>query len=61
MNEDFDSEDTLCYVFDGDDVLLIEKKRGLGTDLYESFYNGPGGSVESYETPEEGAARELRE
>ncbi|ELY89098.1 NUDIX hydrolase [Natrialba hulunbeirensis JCM 10989] len=39
------------------DVLLIEKRRGLG----EGWYNGPGGKLEPGETPRECAARETRE
>ena len=42
---------------DEDDVLLIEKRRGLG----EGWYNGPGGKCEAGETPRECAARETRE
>ena len=40
-----------------DEVLLIEKRRGLG----EGWYNGPGGKLEAGETPRECAARETRE
>ncbi|MFC7212802.1 8-oxo-dGTP diphosphatase [Saliphagus sp. GCM10025334] len=50
-------EATLCFVLDGDDVLLIEKQRGLG----EGWYNGPGGKLEGGETPRECAVREVRE
>ncbi|RZH68372.1 8-oxo-dGTP diphosphatase [Natrinema altunense] len=55
-------ETTLCFPLrdggdDGDDVLLIEKRRGLG----EGWYNGPGGKLESGETPRECAVRETRE
>ncbi len=32
---------TLCFVQDGDRLLLIEKKRGAG----EGLWNGPGGKV----------------
>ncbi|OIB58754.1 8-oxo-dGTP diphosphatase [Natrialba sp. SSL1] len=39
------------------DVLLIEKRRGLG----EGWYNGPGGKLEHGETPRECAVRETRE
>ncbi|MFC4451393.1 8-oxo-dGTP diphosphatase [Halorussus aquaticus] len=48
---------TLCYVFDGNDVLFIEKKRGHG----EGRYVGPGGKVENGESIAEGAIRETRE
>ncbi|NGM69831.1 8-oxo-dGTP diphosphatase [Natronolimnobius sp. AArcel1] len=40
-----------------DEVLLIEKRRGLG----EGWYNGPGGKLEAGETPRECAVRETRE
>ncbi|MFP4590942.1 MAG: 8-oxo-dGTP diphosphatase [Halobacteriales archaeon] len=50
-------EATLCYVVDGDRVLLIEKQRGLGAGLY----NGPGGKIEPGETPREAIEREVRE
>ena len=39
------------------DVLLIEKRRGLG----EGWYNGPGGKCEPGETPRACAIRETRE
>lgn len=48
---------TLCYPVDGDRVLLIHKKTGLGSGMY----NGPGGKVEPGETPREAAVREVRE
>lgn len=48
---------TLCYPVDGDRVLLIYKKTGLGSGLY----NAPGGIVEPGETPREAAVREVRE
>ncbi|WP_137289114.1 8-oxo-dGTP diphosphatase [Natronorubrum halophilum] len=58
-------EATLCFPqrsrrSDGDrtdEVLLIEKRRGLG----EGWYNGPGGKLEAGETPRECAVRETRE
>ncbi|QSX00009.1 8-oxo-dGTP diphosphatase [Haloterrigena alkaliphila] len=56
-------EATLCFPLrnrsdDGtDEVLLIEKRRGLG----EGWYNGPGGKRETGETFRECAARETRE
>lgn len=40
-----------------DELLLIEKRRGLGAGLY----NGPGGKVEPGETPMAAAVRETRE
>ena len=48
---------TLCFPVVGSEVLLIYKKRGIGAGLY----NGPGGKVESGETPKECAVRETRE
>ena len=48
---------TLCYLFDGDDVLLIRKKRGHG----EGRYVGPGGKIEAGETPVQAARREVHE
>ena len=47
----------LCFVCDGDKVLLIEKKRGLG----RGKVNGPGGRIEQGETALEAAIRETRE
>eukprot|EP00958_Prasinococcus_capsulatus_P028984 scaffold7242_cov400-Prasinococcus_capsulatus_cf.AAC.6 len=48
---------TLVMLFQGDDVLLGEKKRGFGA----GYYNGFGGKVEAGETVEEGAYREFKE
>lgn len=48
---------TLTYLFDGDNVLLIEKKRGMGT----GYFNAPGGHIELEETKYEAAVREARE
>ena len=48
---------TLVFVFRDDEVLLINKKRGLG----KGKVNGPGGKVDPGETPEESAIRECRE
>jgi 8-oxo-dGTP diphosphatase len=47
----------LCFVRDGENVLLIHKRRGLG----KGKVNGPGGRVEPGETPENAAIRETRE
>ena len=51
------SVETLLYVMKGGEVLLIRKKRGLGT----GYYNGVGGKVKPGETPEQAAAREMAE
>ena len=51
------SVETLLYIVKGDEVLLIEKKRGLG----KGFYNGVGGKVEDGETPIKTAVRECIE
>jgi 8-oxo-dGTP diphosphatase len=48
---------TLTYLIDGEEVLLIEKKRGHGA----GNFNGPGGKLEEDETPREAAKREFRE
>jgi 8-oxo-dGTP diphosphatase len=48
---------TLCHLVDGDETLLIHKKRGVGSDQWV----GPGGKVESDETVRECVVRELRE
>ncbi len=48
---------TLLFVFDGDRVLLILKKRGLGAGKV----NGPGGKIEPGETPSQCAVRETFE
>lgn len=47
----------ITYLFDGDNVLLIDKKRGLGTGLV----NAPGGHIEAAETADEAAKREFKE
>ena len=47
----------LCYVMDGDQVLLIEKKKGFA----EGKINGPGGKMEKGETPENSVVREVEE
>jgi len=48
---------TLCFVRDGNKLLLGLKKRSLGA----GNYNGFGGKVEPNETVEQAAIRELRE
>lgn len=47
----------LCFVFAGDRVLLIRKKRGLGAGKI----NGPGGRIDPGETPVAAAIRETEE
>jgi len=48
---------TLVFVFRGDEVLLINKKTGLG----KGKVNAPGGKIDPGETPEAAAVRECRE
>jgi len=48
---------TLVFVIRDDEVLLINKKTGLG----KGKVNGPGGKVDPGETPEACAVRECRE
>ena len=50
-------EGTLCFVIQGGQILLIEKKRGLGAGKV----NGPGGRLEKEETAEQAAIRETQE
>lgn len=52
-----DDPATLVFVMRGDEILLIDKKTGLG----KGKVNGPGGKVESGETPEQCAVRECHE
>ncbi len=47
----------ICYIFDGDKVMLINKKTGLG----EGLVNAPGGRIEEAETALEAAIRECEE
>lgn len=48
---------TLLFVIEGDRILLIEKKRGLGAGKV----NGPGGRIEPGEAPKDAAMREIEE
>lgn len=50
-------EGTLCFVIEDGQILLIEKKRGLGAGKV----NGPGGRLENGETAEQAAIRETQE
>ncbi len=51
------TEATICFVIQDGEVLLIEKKRGVG----EGLYNGPGGKVEEGESLRNAAIRETVE
>ena len=48
---------TLVFVFRDDEILLIDKKTGLG----KGKVNAPGGKVDPGETPEQAAVRECQE
>ena len=48
---------TLLFVVADDQILLIRKKRGLGAGKI----NGPGGRLDSGESPERAAIREVEE
>jgi 8-oxo-dGTP diphosphatase len=48
---------TLTFIIDGDRMLLIRKKRGLGAGKI----NAPGGRLDPGETWEQGAVREVQE
>lgn len=47
----------LCFIRQGEKILLIRKKRGIGAGKI----NGPGGHLEPGETPLEAAIRETQE
>ncbi len=47
----------LCFIFRGNELLLIHKKRGLGGGKI----NAPGGKIEPGESPREAAIRETQE
>lgn len=57
--ETWEPEETavICYLFDGDNVLLINKKTGLG----KGYVNAAGGRIEEDETALEAAVREMEE
>lgn len=50
---------TLCFVFHGDDVLLM--KRGPQRKVFPNQYNGVGGHIERNEDPYTSARREIFE
>lgn len=50
---------TLCFVTNGDDVLLM--KRSPHKRVFPNQYNGLGGHIERGEDPLAGARREIRE
>lgn len=50
---------TLCFVFNGDDVLLM--KRASHRRVFPNQYNGLGGHIERDEDPLTGAIREIKE
>jgi 8-oxo-dGTP diphosphatase len=50
---------TLCFIFNGDDVLLM--KRGEHKRVFPGRYNGVGGHIERDEDPLESARREVLE
>jgi 8-oxo-dGTP diphosphatase len=47
----------ILFILDGEKLLLIHKKRGLG----HGKINGPGGRLEPGETPHQAAVRETEE
>lgn len=50
---------TLCFVTQGDDVLLM--KRAAYKRIFPNRYNGVGGHIERHEDPLTSAWREIRE
>ncbi len=50
---------TLCFVLNGDDVLLM--KRGAHKRVFPKRYNGVGGHIERDEDPLTSARREIHE
>jgi 8-oxo-dGTP diphosphatase len=51
---------TLCYVLNGERVLMVHRVK-KAQDMHQGKWNGLGGKLESGETPEECAVREIRE
>src|SRR5690606_20767915 len=50
---------TLCFVLNGDDVLLM--KRGPHRRVFPNKYNGVGGHIERHDDPRRSARREIFE
>ncbi len=50
---------TLCFILNGDDVLLM--KRASHKRIFPNRYNGVGGHIERNEDPLSSASREIRE
>jgi len=50
---------TLCFVRNGDDILLM--KRAPHRRVFPNKYNGVGGHIERDEDPMQGAQREIKE
>lgn len=48
---------TICFLIDGENILLAEKLKRFGA----GWLNGYGGKIEEGETPETGAIREIEE
>ena len=51
---------TLCYVRHGNKTLMIHRIK-KANDMHQGKWNGLGGKLESGETPEECATREIKE
>ncbi len=56
-NWDYGIHATLMFIVCGDEILLIEKKRGLGAGKI----NGPGGKIDPGETAKQAVIRECQE
>jgi len=50
---------TLCFISNGDDVLLMQ--RAAHRSIFPNRYNGVGGHIERNEEPLSGIKREIRE
>lgn len=48
---------TLCFVRDGDQVLLLRRRH----PPHQGLYNAPGGKIEPHEDPYEACVREVHE